>query len=448
MGTTAGEVFNQNESGEPIVDPSLERKNFLRDFRQLNVQSPGAAKDELKSDIETKNNRKEKFFGSSKYKLQQKEADEIKALEPDTVVASVDSDGFKMQWHEPDWYRDYLNSAKTLQSVKTLLDPASKAWVETLNPVVESFAKMADLSPRDFARNYKNEIWKLVKTYGKEAIYSPKGVLNLLLSVNRITNSGVDLKNPNLKAIKLVLGTATDAAGKGKERFVVVMKQGSGKKPEPKPKDKEDDDDKKPPVPPVKPPEEADIHKKYGIADDLREDFDGGRAKFMAWYKDAEKMKAMSDPKMMEMRPGEPEKAFEARVSKLFDKENGEVKQLFDEMDAFMDGYPEYSNDSDNVEVVKLKNLFMLAGTSLVRYTDKYVNASDQPEFNLRLYHAGILRHCGDINKGEPDVRKERLPVLIESAAYLKEHDENQGEDGKAKWERLFAEYTAELAAL
>lgn len=444
------------ESREAIVvqskDPGLERKNFLRDLKQLNVQSPEAAKDELKSDIETKNNRKEKFFGSSKYKLKQQEADEITALEPETVIASVDNDGFKMQWHEPDWYRDYLNSAKTLQSVKNLLDPASKAWVETLNPVVESFAKMADLSSRDFARNYKNEIWKLVKTYGKEAIYSPKGVLNLLLSVNRITNSGVDLKNPNLKAIKLVLGTATDTAGKGKERFVVVMKQNSGKKPEPAPEPQDDDADEKPPVKPpepaVKPPEEADIYKKYGIADDLREDFDGGRVEFMAWYNDAEKMKAISDPKMMEIQPGEPERAFEARVSKLFDKENGEVKQLFDEMDAFMDGYPDYFKDSENVEVGKLKNLFMLAGTSLVRYTDKYVKASDQPEFNLRLYHAGILRHCGDINKGEPAVRKEMLPGLIESAAYLKEHDENLGEDGHDKWERLFTEYTAELAAL
>ena len=46
-----------------------ERRNLLRELTKLNVDSPKTVRDQMRDQVETEGNRKEKFFGSAKYKL-------------------------------------------------------------------------------------------------------------------------------------------------------------------------------------------------------------------------------------------------------------------------------------------------------------------------------------------------------------------------------------------
>lgn len=458
-----------------------ERRNLLRELTKLNVDSPKTVRDQMRDQVETEGNRKEKFFGSAKYKLAPKDVTEIRAMEPEVAVASLDSDGFNVRWHEAEWYRDYLDSAKALVAMDSLLDPATKAWVNTLGSVLGEFVRMADLSAQDFKHNYKTDITKLVKLYGKEAIYGPKGALNLLLGMSRLRENGVD-KRPNLKTIKIVLGTGRDAASKAKDRFVVVMKQnakvvpgpgGDGEvpgKPEepeapvvkpkpqpgpvvvpvplPKPKDPDVH------VPPEPEPNRSDLPKvsseefymKYEVETKFRPKFEKDVATFTSYLTDPEKFKVISDEHICEQKAGEDANAFDIRIGRLFGAGTGEIAVLEKEMDSFVLNYPEFLKEVGYVEAVRIQNVFLLVKQRMIDFAR--LSATDPNELvrSLVQYNTDILDNCGSADAIGAPMNRHVLEQLVAAAEYLEVKDPNTAKT--AEWKAKKEAYKAKLVAL
>ncbi|MBD3360500.1 hypothetical protein GF366_01730 [Candidatus Peregrinibacteria bacterium] len=168
-----------------------------------------------------------KYEKESKIDISKIEAEEV------YIFSSSGSTEFEMVWHEPDWYRSYIDAANQIKNCYELLDPKTQRWVRKVRPALEGLIRLGKLDETEYQKRYRKIIWKMVQKYGAHKIYGRKGVFNLLLTFRRATevypalkktaDKNFDPESLNIQKIKLILGKGRGKKEGAEDRYAYVV---------------------------------------------------------------------------------------------------------------------------------------------------------------------------------------------------------------------------------
>lgn len=254
-----------NKGSEQLVI-APESREFAREL--LGLKS-GTERDKLKEELDSQIDFNAENFELGQGEKRSKNIEAIQKLKPEILVGSVDSTRFAMEWHEPKWYKPFVEAAVEVENLQDLFDEPTKNWMKELEPALKVFRDLDSLNAANYNRDVKKEIWKVVKAHGGKIIYGEKGLFNFLLSYRRIKTLHPDLGKVDQKdfdigdlsitKIKLVLGSGKGKEGGKKDRFAYTASRKT-KPHTPPPKPILPPEPPKPPAPP-RPPEPEEPRK-------------------------------------------------------------------------------------------------------------------------------------------------------------------------------------------
>jgi hypothetical protein len=348
------------------------------DLSRLREETPGLEKVDLMIGHVYKEN-----YALGRAEKENANVREMRKKQPETLIGSVDATRFAMKWHRPKWYRKYLDASLMMSNCYELLDAPTKKWFDELKPVIEGFVELRSLSKRRFRRKYKNKIWKLVKTHGKDSIYGPKGIFNLCLAWRRILNTSPVLKKAmkkdfkvadlNVEKIKLRVGKGKGRKGGKKDRYAVMTVRKKGAKASKQPQEPETAQKQLKKLAPGDYP----AFMSQGFVDMFKFKDEAELDRFIAYIESSaefvDKLKDFKDPKYFE-------KADESEIDELFrtDKTLG-IQKLVSDLASFKLNFFDFFN-SNHPRAILYQELYFWANAKLLDFFEKDVNLLDDPD--------------------------------------------------------------------
>lgn len=187
----------------------------------------------LKSNVEVNGGKHIQYFGYAETTASGPEVEKMQKLDPFAVVGSADADGYKMEWHEPEWYLPFVEDATEISKLESLLDEPSKQWFKDVKPALDVLIKLGTYGEKDYKRNHKKDIFALVKKKGDKIFYGKSGVFNFLTAFHRIKaicpklggadSKGFDATKTGIETIKLMVGAKGGKIEGKDERFAYML---------------------------------------------------------------------------------------------------------------------------------------------------------------------------------------------------------------------------------
>lgn len=455
----ASEKLSKNRQQRSIAPESMD---YARELLGLKLDVKGKTeRSKLKEELDVQIDRNFEKFDLGQAEKKSKEIEVIQKLKPEILIGSVDSTRFAMEWHEPKWYKPFVEAAVEVENLQGLFDEPTRQWMKELEPALKVFQGLAALDSKNYNKNVKKEIWKLVRTHGGKIIYGEKGLFNFLLAYRRIKtlhpNLGgadkedFDVENLSNMKIKLVAGNGKGKKGGEKDRFAFAAsrknkiespvepeKKGEPKKKEPETK-KNDDPDRKTNFPPVG---SNDFFKIYKIEDpkDI-EIFNESVLKFEQFLNNKDRgLEFLKNPGVFDKKSGEDPNQHLIRLGKIFASEDtSELFPLYNEFSPFQMKFEEFCMDKRNPESVRYQELFFCVTKRMIDYV-KYLEGNNhlsEPDAieAQKSYHMSMLEGGRFfVDSGDKANQKMVLEQLVASAEFMVAKSVNS-DDYKAQHE-------------
>lgn len=452
----ASEKLSKNRQQRSIAPESMD---YARELLGLKLDVKGKTeRSKLKEELDSQIDRNFEKFDLGQAEKKSKEIEVIQKLKPEILIGSVDSTRFAMEWHEPKWYKPFVEAAVEVENLQDLFDEPTKKWMKELEPALNVFRDLAGLDSKNYNKNVKKEIWKLVKTHGGEIIYGEKGLFNFLLAYRRIKtlhpNLGdadkedFDVESLSNMKIKLTVGNGKGRKGGEKDRFALAASRKNkpespvksekrdefkkkepdiGRKEEPKkkePEKKSDDPNNMTNFPPVG---SNDFFKIYKIEDPKdKETFNESVLKFEQFLKNKERgLEFLKNEKIFDKKADEDDNQHLIRLGKIFGNEDtSELFPLYNEIGPFQLKFEEFCLDKKNPDSVKYQELFFWVTKRMIDYVNyleknNHLSAPDAIEAQ-KSYHMSMLDGGKYfVDSGDKAKQKMVLEQLVASAEFM-----------------------------
>jgi len=385
--------------------------------------------EEVREDVEQEWSRHIQYYDYGKHETSDGNAENMRRLNPTILVGSVDSDGFKMEWHRPRWYKPFISAAAEITKCYEILDPSTKEWFDSLKPAIDVFVDFSAYSERDYRRKHRREIFKIVKKHGGKMIYGSKGLFNFLLAFNRtknicpklsqVTEEGFDLADLEISTIKLVVGPKGGKV-KGKDhRYAYMLVRNT--------------------------PEfgSDEFFERYMIAQ-------ADRARFLELYSHLEpwlsgEVVDLSDKAYFSSL------SIEEGQGVFFTTDRNSIGELI-ELLRDRSYYAEFFEDSDNPEALKWQSLYYYALKRSVEFYTRYADEVEAAGGFLELYERDELKTlhiqsryiCGRLLNVDPN-NKEVLQTMLDSTNYMIDNEAYVGDNELERLGREKKDYLARL---
>lgn len=451
------EKLDKNRKQRSIAPESLDS---IRELLGLKLDVKGAAeRGKLKEELDSQVDFNIEKFDLGQAEKKSKEIEAIQKLKPEILIGSVDSTRFAMEWHEPKWYKPFVEAAVEVENLQDLFDESTKQWMVELDPALNVFQDLAGLDSKNYNKNVKKEIWKLVKTHGGKIIYGEKGLFNFLLAYRRIKNlhpdlgkadqEDFDVEDLSVTKIKLVLGNGKGkVGGKDYRSALAASRKNKPELPiEPKKKEPDEKKDEKKNGDPnngtnFPPVGSNDFFKIYKIDDPKdKETFNGSVQKFEQFLNNKERgLEFLKNEKIFDKKADESNDQHLTRLGKIFASEDAsELFPLYNEFGPFQLKFEEFCMDKKNPDNVKYQELFFWVTKRMIDYVkylevNNHLTANDAIEAQ-KSYHMSMLDGGKFfIDSGDKANQKMILEQLVASAEFMVTNSVS-GEDYKAQLE-------------